>query len=92
MRGGASYYVQPRALGGRVSPCRTRSEGTGGAWEVWERPYGDAAAQSRSVAPGASERAAGVPSLTVRAAGGLVGGVPVCLVVEPPSAASAGFP
>jgi len=43
--GGASYYVQPRALGGRVSPCRTCSEGTGGtggAWEVWERPYGDA--------------------------------------------------
>ena len=38
--GGASYYVQPRTLGGKVSPCRTRSEGAGsagGAWEVWER-------------------------------------------------------
>jgi len=43
------------------------------------------------VAPVAAERVAGVPSLTVRAAGGLVGGVPACLVVEPPSTASAGF-
>jgi len=55
------------------------------------------AAKLRSVAPVASERVAGVPSLTVRAAGGLVGGVPACLVVaspprpvvEPPSEAPA---
>jgi len=52
-------------------PTRTRSEG---AWEVWERPLWDAAAKWRSVAPVASERGAGVPSLTVRAAGGMVGG------------------
>ena len=83
----------------QFEPFRTRSEGAGGAWEVWERPYWDAAAKLRSVAPVASERVAGVPSLTVRAAGGLVGGVPACLVVEsaprpvvaPPSAASAEF-
>ncbi len=51
-------------------------EGAGGAWEVWGAPYGDAAAKRRSVAPVASERGAGGPSLTVHAAGGLVGGVP----------------
>jgi len=50
---------------------------------VWERPYWEAAAKLRSVAPVASERVAGVPSLTVRAAGGLVGGVPACLAVAP---------
>ena len=83
----------------QFEPFRTRSEDAGGAWEVWERPYWDAAAKLRSVAPVACERVAGVPSLTVRAAGGLVGGVPACLVVEsaprpvvaPPSAASAEF-
>jgi len=81
----------------QFEPFRTRSEGAGGTWEVWERPYWDAAAKLRSVAPVASERVAGVPSLTVRAAGGLVGGVPACLavasspclVVEPPSEAPA---
>jgi len=73
-------------------PFRTRSEDAGGAWEVWERPYWDAAARLRSVAPVACERVAGVPSLVVRAGGGLVGGVPACLVVEQPSAAPAVFP
>ena len=83
----------------RCEPVRTRSEGAGGAWEVWGTPLWDAAAKRRSVAPVASERGAGVPSLTVRADGDLVGGVPACLIVEsaprpvvtPPSAASAGF-
>jgi len=62
-------------------PFRTRSESAGGVWEVWGAPYWDAAAKLRSVAPVASERATGIPSLTMRAAGGLVGGVPACLVV-----------
>jgi len=57
-----------------------------------ERPTGNAAAKLRSVSPVPSERVAGVPSLTMRAAGDLVGGVPACLVVEPPSTASAEFP
>ncbi len=60
-------------------------------------PVWEVAAKLRSVAPVASERVAGVPSLTVRAAGGLVGGVPACLavassprpVVERPSEAPA---
>ncbi len=65
----------------RSEPFRTRSESAGGVWEVWGAPYWDAAAKLRSVAPVASERATGVPSLTMRAAGGLVGGVPACLVV-----------
>jgi len=56
-----------------------------GSCGLWE-----ATAKRRSVAPVASERVAGVPSLTVRA-GGLVRGVPACLVVTPPSAASAEF-
>ena len=66
---------------------------------MWGTPLWDAAAKRRSVTPVASERGAGVPSLTVRADGDLVGGVPACLIVEsaprpvvtPPSAASAGF-
>ena len=57
---------------------------------MWGAPYGDATAKRRSVAPVASERGAGVPSLTVRAGGGLGGDVPAGLVVTPPSAASAG--
>ena len=60
-------------------------------------PVWEVAAKLRSVAPVASERVAGVPSLTVRAAGGLVGGVPACLavassprrLVTPPSEAPA---
>jgi len=83
----------------RCEPVRTRSEGAGACGWCGERPYRDAAAKRRSVAPVASERGAGVPSLTVRAGGDLVGGVPACLIVEsaprpvvtPPSAASAGF-
>ncbi len=66
----------------QFEPVRTGSEDAGGTWEVWEHPYWDAAAKLRSVAPVASERVAGVPSLTGRATGGLVGGVPACLVVD----------
>ncbi len=48
---------------------------------MWGAPYGDAAAKRRSAAPVASECVAGVPSLMVRAGGGLGRGVPACLVV-----------
>ena len=48
---------------------------------MWGAPYGDAAANRRSAAPVASECVAGVPSLMVRAGGGLGRGVPACLVV-----------
>jgi len=51
---------------------------------VWGVPYGDAAAKRRSAAPVASECVAGIPSLMVRAGGGLGRGVPACLVASSP--------
>ena len=56
---------------------------------MWDRPTWEAAAKWRSVAPEASERVAGVPSLTVHAGGGLGEDAPAYPVVERPSAASA---
>jgi len=73
----------------RPSGRAQRTQGARGRCE--ERPYWDAVAKRHSVAPVASERVAGVPLLTVRAAGSLGGGMPACLVVTPPSVASAGF-
>jgi len=63
----------------RVSPSGRAQKAQGGRGRGGERPYWDAAAKLRSVAPVASERVAGVPSLTVRAGGGLVG---ACLVAS----------
>ncbi|MDQ2828191.1 MAG: hypothetical protein M3Y74_03970 [Chloroflexota bacterium] len=56
---------------------------------MWGAHNWDAAARLRSVALVASERVTGVPSLVVHAAGGLVGDVPACLVIERPSEAPA---
>ena len=66
-----------------LSPSGRAQRAQGARGRCGSAPVWEAAAKLCSVAPVASERVAGVPSLTVRAAGGLVGGVPACLAVAP---------
>ncbi len=72
-----------------LSPSGRAQRAQGAQGRCGERRTGRLAAKLRSVAPVASERVTGVPSLTVRTGGDLGGDAPAYLIVEWPSAASA---
>lgn len=71
--------VFSKSAGVHFQPFRSKVEEAAG-WQVWHRPYWEAAAALRSAGVVLREQVAGVPALSVACAGGLVGGVPACVL------------